>query len=123
MRIIQAKGAIIFLFLLQAPFGQYGPVAAFELYLYTAVDSRPGPEGSRTSKLSALRPSGHGRYRFATASAKRVPSYSSQYLGISEIAQMGVFAEGNFFFPASALWPVWPGQSTVSVGRKLYRSI
>ena len=27
------------------------------------------------------------------------------------------------FFPASALWPVWPGQSTVSVGRKLYRSI
>ena len=28
-----------------------------------------------------------------------------------------------FFFPASALWPVWPGQSTVSVGRKLYRSI
>ena len=34
-------------FLLRAPFGQYGPVAAFELYLYTAVDSRPGPGGSR----------------------------------------------------------------------------
>ena len=29
----------------------------------------------------------------------------------------------EIFFPASALWPVWPGQSTVSVGRKLYRSI
>ena len=26
------------------------------------------------------------------------------------------------FFPAAAYWPVWPGQSTVSVGRKLYRS-
>ena len=37
------------LFLLRAPFGQYGPVAAFELYLYTAVDSRPGPGGSRTT--------------------------------------------------------------------------
>ena len=36
-------------FLLRAPFGQYGPVAAFELYLYTAVDSRPGPGGSRTT--------------------------------------------------------------------------
>ena len=32
-------------FFLRAPFGQYGPVAAFELYLYTAVDSRPGPGG------------------------------------------------------------------------------
>ena len=38
-----------FFFLLRAPFGQYGPVAAFELYLYTAVDSRPGPGGSRTT--------------------------------------------------------------------------
>ena len=36
-------------FFLRAPFGQYGPVAAFELYLYTAVDSRPGPGGSRTT--------------------------------------------------------------------------
>ena len=27
------------------------------------------------------------------------------------------------FFPASALWPVWPGQSTVSVRKMLYRSI
>ena len=27
------------------------------------------------------------------------------------------------FFPASPYWPVWPGQSTVSVGRTLYRSI
>ena len=36
-------------FLLRAPFGQYGPVAAFEFYLYTAVDSRPGPGGSRTT--------------------------------------------------------------------------
>ena len=32
-------------------------------------------------------------------------------------------SNGSFFFPASAYWPVWPGQSTVSVGRKLYRSI
>ena len=31
--------------------------------------------------------------------------------------------EQLFFFPASAFWPVWPGQSTVSVGRELYRSI
>ena len=38
-------------FLLRAPFGQYGPVAAFELYLYTAVDSRPGPGGSRTTAI------------------------------------------------------------------------
>ena len=38
-----------YFFLLRAPFGQYGPVAAFELYLYTAVDSRPGPGGSRTT--------------------------------------------------------------------------
>ena len=53
---------------MRAPFGQYGPVAAFELYLYTAVDSRPGPGGSRTT-LSVLRPLGHGRHRFATASA------------------------------------------------------
>ena len=30
---------------------------------------------------------------------------------------------GALFFPASALWPVWPGQSTVSVRKKLYRSI
>ena len=37
------------LFLLRAPFGQYGPVAAFELYLYTVVGSRPGPGGSRTT--------------------------------------------------------------------------
>ena len=29
----------------------------------------------------------------------------------------------EFFFPAAAYWPVWPGQSTVSVGRALYRSI
>ena len=36
-------------FLLRAPFGQYGPVAAVELYLYTAVGSRPGPGGSRTT--------------------------------------------------------------------------
>ena len=28
-----------------------------------------------------------------------------------------------FFFPAAAYWPVWPGQSTVTVGRALYRSI
>ena len=28
----------------------------------------------------------------------------------------------RFFFPASAYWPVWPGQSTVSVGRTLSRS-
>ena len=41
--------AVLFFFLLRAPFGQYGPVAAFELYLYTAVDSRPGPGGSRTT--------------------------------------------------------------------------
>ena len=27
------------------------------------------------------------------------------------------------FFPAAAYWPVWPGQSTVTVGRALYRSI
>ena len=38
-----------FFFLLRAPFGQYGPVAAFELYLYTAVGSRPGPGRSRTT--------------------------------------------------------------------------
>ena len=36
---------------------------------------------------------------------------------------VGEIMEEFFFFPASALWPVWPGQSTVSVGRKLYRSI
>ena len=30
---------------------------------------------------------------------------------------------GAVFFPAAAYWPVWPGQSTVSVGRTLYRSI
>ena len=29
------------------------------------------------------------------SSKQRVPSYSSQYLGISEITQMGVFAEGK----------------------------
>ena len=55
-------------FLLRAPFGQYGPVAAFELYLYTAVDSRPGPGGSRTT--ASCQPEA-GRYRFATASAQR----------------------------------------------------
>ena len=27
-------------------------------------------------------------------------------------------AEYRYFFPASAFWPVWPGQSTVSVRRK-----
>ena len=42
-------GIQMYVFLLRAPFGQYGPVAAFELYLYTAVDSRPGPGGSRTT--------------------------------------------------------------------------
>ena len=31
--------------------------------------------------------------------------------------------EAMVFFPAAAYWPVWPGQSTVSVGRTLYRSI
>ena len=36
---------------------------------------------------------------------------------------LDLFTCALFFFPASALWPVWPGQSTVSVGRKLYRSI
>ena len=45
----QITGLMFEFFFLQAPFGQYGPVAAFELYLYTAVDSRPGPGGSRTT--------------------------------------------------------------------------
>ena len=40
---------LVAIFFLRAPFGQYGPVAAFELYLYAAVDSRPGPGGSRTT--------------------------------------------------------------------------
>ena len=49
-------------FLLRAPFGQYGPVAAFELYLYTAVDSRSGPldqggvEPRQAVSPKALRP-------------------------------------------------------------------
>ena len=45
--------------ILRAPFGQYGPVAAFELYLYTAVDSRPGPGGVEPRQAvspKALRP-------------------------------------------------------------------
>ena len=44
-----AERPMILFFWLRAPFGQYGPVAAFELYLYTAVNSRPGPGGSRTT--------------------------------------------------------------------------
>ena len=44
-------------------------VAAFELYLYTAVDSRPGPGGVEPRQAVSPKPGGQGRYRFATASA------------------------------------------------------
>ena len=64
---------------LSASMAMWYPVAAFELYLYTAVDSRPGPGGSRTtaSCQASLRPLGHGRYRFATASAVWLKGSSS----------------------------------------------
>ena len=42
---------------------------------------------------------------------------------LATLGRDNVKPNNRFFFPASALWPVWPGQSTVSVGRKLYRSI
>ena len=58
-------------FLARAPFGPGGLVAeCIEPYLYSAVDSRPGPGGSRTT-ASCPRPGGQGRYRFATASVQR----------------------------------------------------
>ena len=61
----------ICLFLLRAPFGQCGPVAA--TWALSVYRSRLAPwtrGESNHGKLSALRPLGHGRYRFATASAK-----------------------------------------------------
>ena len=128
--------------------------------------------GPNHGKLSALRPLGHGRYRFATASARKpfwrlqvlrlphrsildrrcseavsslasgpradsLPWFDSSLVqGVSRLrntdevqytqrpGHLGQMALEHFFlFPASALWPVWPGQSTVSVGRTLYRSI
>ena len=71
------------------------------------------------------RPGGQGRYRFATASAVTlvVHKYSKVSLSYDFPIQVKVNSANAFFFPASAFWPVWPGQSTVSVGRKLYRSI
>ena len=56
LRPYPTKSCLLLFFFLRAPFGQYGPVAAFELYLYTAVDSRPGPGGSRTEELPAAEP-------------------------------------------------------------------
>ena len=61
---------VICLFFLRAPFGQYGPVAA--TWALSVYRSRLAPwtrGESNHGKLSALRPLGHGRYRFATASA------------------------------------------------------
>ena len=58
-------------FLLRAPFGQYGPVAA--TWALSVYRSRLAPwtrGESNHGKLSVLRPLGHGRYRFATASAE-----------------------------------------------------
>ena len=75
------------LFLLRAPFGQYGPVAAtWPLSVYRSRLA-PWTRGeSNHGKLSVLRPIGHGRYRFATASAKkRGPVYSSANIA-SQIA-------------------------------------
>ena len=51
-------------FLSRASFGQYGPVAAFELYLYPQSTRALDQGESNHGKLSA-----RGRHRFATASA------------------------------------------------------
>ena len=57
-------------------------------------------------------------------SAKALNALFPKPIGTDAIRREDVRRLPNcFFFPASALWPVWPGQSTVSVGRKLYRSI
>ena len=65
--------AVSSFFLLRAPFGQYGPVAA--TWALSVYRSRLAPwtRGENHGKLSALRPLGHGRYRFL-ASGPRADS-------------------------------------------------
>ena len=70
---------------------------------------------TKTSSLQAR------NYQTTSAVSKTLPGFQNSKQNSKSTSK--VESTSAIFFPASALWPVWPGQSTVSVGRKLYRSI